>query len=213
MTHAYADIYVSDAQNNLGDMMDYAVTDCGYNADAFFALFISSGVAGAFEIGNPKFIAGMSGPELACEVVLRTFGKQLHARPSENTDKSPEYWAGWALAYCQWFTGHNFATLHKALPFSELLRLYPTLHEADVQKFVAVAIDRLAQSGKSAETKLGLIRKARGFSQRQLAEAAGVTLRMVQLYEQRQNDIHKAQAGTLLRLAHALGCKIDDLLD
>lgn len=34
--------------------------------------------------------------------------------------------------------------------------------------------------------------KARGFTQRQLSEASGVTLRMIQLYEQKQNDISKA---------------------
>jgi len=36
---------------------------------------------------------------------------------------------------------------------------------------------------------------------------------MIQLYEQRQNDINKAQAGTLLNLTKALGCEMQDLME
>lgn len=199
--------------NNLGDMLDYAVCDCGYDADVFFSLFISSGVAAEFEIGNPKFVAGMSGPELASEVVYRTFGKRLSVKPSENTDKSPEYWAGWALANYQWYSGQRFAEIYKVLPFSELLRLYPTLHEADVSKFISLAEEIFKHSRENAETKLRCLRKARGFSQKELAKVAGVSLRMIQLYEQRQNDINKAQVGTLHSLSKALGCKMEDLIE
>ena len=46
-----------------------------------------------------------------------------------------------------------------------------------------------------------------------LSFTSGVSLRMVQLYEQRQNDISKAQAAVVLSLARALGCNIEDILD
>ena len=62
-------------------------------------------------------------------------------------------------------------------------------------------------------TTLARLRKARGLSQKELAEASGVALRMIQLYEQRQNDINKAQASSLQSLAHALGCRIEDLFE
>ncbi|MCC2168494.1 MAG: helix-turn-helix domain-containing protein [Gallintestinimicrobium sp.] len=57
------------------------------------------------------------------------------------------------------------------------------------------------------------IRKARGFTQQQLSDASGVTLRMIQLYEQRQNDISKAQVNVVISLANALGCRVEDLLE
>ena len=63
------------------------------------------------------------------------------------------------------------------------------------------------------ESKLQIIRKARGFTQQQLSEVSGVTLRMIQLYEQRQNDINKAQVNVVVSLAHALGCDVEDLLE
>jgi hypothetical protein len=36
---------------------------------------------------------------------------------------------------------------------------------------------------------------------------------MIQLYEQKQNNINKAQVITLHCLAMALGCRIEDLLE
>ena len=35
---------------------------------------------------------------------------------------------------------------------------------------------------------------------------------MIQLYEQGQNDIEKAQVHVVLKLAKALGCDVEDLL-
>lgn len=43
--------------------------------------------------------------------------------------------------------------------------------------------------------------------------ASGVSLRSIQMYEQRKNDIDKAQGQTLYKLAATLGCTIEDLLE
>ena len=145
MTNAYDETYLNDAMNNLGDMFDYAVNDCGYDAEEFFTHFIISGVAQAFEKGNPKYVAGLSGPELAYEVVFRTFKIRSDIQPSEDTDKSAEYWAGWILAYYQWHSARSFGFMQKNdLNMERVLSLYHPLHEADVSKFVDVA-DRIIE--------------------------------------------------------------------
>jgi len=36
---------------------------------------------------------------------------------------------------------------------------------------------------------------------------------MIQLYEQKQNDINRAQASTLLALSRTLGCTMEDLME
>lgn len=36
---------------------------------------------------------------------------------------------------------------------------------------------------------------------------------MIQLYEQQQNDINRAQASTLLALSRSLGCAMKDLME
>ena len=214
MMRAYEETYLIDAMNNLGDMFDYAVNDCGYDAERFYTHFIVSGVAAAFEKGNPKYVAGLSGLELASEVAYRTEGIRLEATSSEYVDKSAEYWAGWILAFYQWHSARRFADMRKnGLTMERVLSFYPTLHEADQSKFVAIADQIIANNSAAGASNLQRIRKASGMTQKKLAENSGAALRMIQLYEQRKQDINKAQAATLARIAHVLGCAVEDLLE
>lgn len=63
-------------------------------------------------------------------------------------------------------------------------------------------------------SKLQERRKDAGLSQSQLAaKVDGLTVRTLQHYEQGTMDINKAAATTVRRLAIALGCSIEDLLE
>jgi transcriptional regulator with XRE-family HTH domain len=57
------------------------------------------------------------------------------------------------------------------------------------------------------------IRESRGISQTELAEKSGMNLRSIQMYEQKVNDIDKAQSQSLYKLSRVLGCGIEDLLE
>ena len=50
-------------------------------------------------------------------------------------------------------------------------------------------------------------------SQTELAEQSGVNVRNIKTYEQRDNNIDKAQAQTLYKLSRVWGCDIEDLLE
>lgn len=213
MMNAYSELYLDDAMNNLGDMVEYAVCDLGYEPDQFFEWFISSGIADKFEKGNPKYVTGMSGFELTETVLSAINIKYEKVEPAYIEFKGREYWGGWILAYYQWFTGKRFEDIVKGgLPLSTVLSMY-ILHEADESKFVEAANEILNRNKQKEKAKLHKIRKARGFTQQQLSEASGVTLRMIQLYEQGQNDINKAQVHVVVSLAKVLGCDVEDLLD
>lgn len=69
----YSELYLNDARKNLGEMIEYAVVDLGYEPDEFLDYFITSGIADKFGKGNPKYTVGMSGTELA-ECVLKAVG-------------------------------------------------------------------------------------------------------------------------------------------
>ena len=97
------------------------------------------------------------------------------------------------------------------MPIEKVLNLYPTLHEADITKFFDVADEYFKKTQK--ETNLKTIRTAAGLSQSELAKKAEVELRSIQMYEQRRNDINKAQVETLYKFAKVLGCNIEDLLE
>ena len=62
-------------------------------------------------------------------------------------------------------------------------------------------------------TNLKQYREKRKLSQRELAERSGVSLRTLQDYEKGQKPINKAAAITVLRIAQALNCKVEDLLE
>ena len=50
-------------------------------------------------------------------------------------------------------------------------------------------------------------------SQLTLSRYSNVSLRSIQLYEQKQLDINMAPANKILRLARALGCTMEELLE
>ncbi len=213
MIRAYSDIYVSEVRENLGTMLEYAKYELGADPNEFLALFVASGIAQEIECGNPKYMVGMSGIELARVVVEKSFGKYLKNDDVEDMEYGAEYWGMWALTYYQWKTQIPYKKLLQYVEWEEIMKLYPTLHEADIQKFVEVMDIKIQYHCKNRETQLARIRRLRGYSQRILAEKSGVSLRMIQLYEQRQNDIQKAQVDSLLKLAKALECGVEDLLD
>ena len=61
--------------------------------------------------------------------------------------------------------------------------------------------------------KLQERRKAAELTQAKLAEASGVSLRMIQAYEIDRKDINQAAAQTVKKLAEVLGCRVEDLID
>ena len=211
MTRAYREIYLSKAQRALGDAFDYAVNSCGIPGADFVKLFIASDVSRRMENGEPSLIAGKSGIEIACDVVLDTMGKSLDAVPRGNMLRTKEYWIGWVVAYYQWYSSRSYAEIFKALSFDDLKGMYGVLHEADISKFTEIADERVREYFR--DTNLKRIRTAYGFTQSALAERSGVTLRSIQMYEQRRKDINKANAGSLYRIARVLGCAMEDLLE
>lgn len=63
------------------------------------------------------------------------------------------------------------------------------------------------------ETNLKRIRTAYGFTQSELAKRSGVSLRSIQMYEQRNKNINKASVDAMYSLAKVLGCAIEDLIE
>ena len=211
MTYAYDEKYVEDAMNNLAEMVDYAVNACRIEIDDFWETFLVSGYAELFGKGVPKYVCGLSGTELAMEVLSKMTG--LKDFPDARTEyyPGPEYWSGWILAYYQWYSGRRFQDIYEFIKMRDLLKMYATLHEASEDKCVD-SFNRMIRL-KSYSTKLQQIRKDAGYSQKELAEKSGVNIRMIQQYESRVKDINKAAVITVMSLSKVLGCQIEDLME
>lgn len=207
--HAYDKLYLEDAMRNLGGMFDFAVNGAAIPIERFHAMFLASEEAVQFGKGNPKYIAGLSGIELAERIIVQAqdssflFDSELYVSPS------PEYWAGWSLAYLQWYTARSFAQLNlSGISAPVLLQSYHPLHEADITKTLDVFLPLLEDSGP----RLKKARKLMGLTQEALAEKTGISLRMIRAYEQGSQPLCRAEAETLLTLARCLNVPSDYLL-
>ncbi len=208
-THAYSPLYLSKASRAVGNMLHDAVVEFGMDGEDFLKRFIQSDVAEEIESGNPKYIAGKSGLELFLEVMEKTTGKAYDTELVESYERSPVYWVGWMLTHYQWYSGRTFKSILDTVPYNELLGLYGTLHEADIEKSYEV----LDAHFEKSESKLKTARKHCGLTQEELAHESGVSLNTIRAYERKGKDINKAQFDIVLRLAKALKCDITELLD
>lgn len=208
---AYNELYLSSAQNILGHAVDYAVVTLMIDPDVFAGAFAVSAVSKQFANGNPRYVAGMNGCELA-RTVLDEVHIQYPDQPDEMyLDKSPEYWSGWALAWYQWFSDRSFMEILKIVSLSDIIKMYPVYHEMDLMQFGDEMNERIEQA--EPHTNLRERRVTCGFSQSELSKESGVPLRQIQLFEQRERDINKTSAITLYKLSKALHCSMEALLE
>lgn len=137
-------------------------------ADWVASIFLSSGYAEQFERGNPAILAGMSGIELARVVVEATYKKKKLPEPRYSEGLSPEYWAGWALAEYQWYSGMRFKDIFERVKLSEIIPMYSVYHEMDISKFIetmdercstALSECRLKSCGKAADSPKRSLRR------------------------------------------------------
>ncbi|MCI6186907.1 MAG: helix-turn-helix domain-containing protein [Spirochaetia bacterium] len=208
MIHAYDKNYLSKAQNNLASMLEFAVYDLEEDLSHFYLEFLQSKICSQFERGESTVIAGKSGVELALDII----GDETLAskyRPAAN--RTPEYWCGWALAYFQWQTNLGFKEINNYISISEILAMYSPYHEMDISQFCDKMIE--LYNKRKNNTNLKALRLDAGLSQSELAEISDIPVRTIQQYEQNQKNINAAKAETVVKLAKALNCTVEALME
>lgn len=211
MIKAYDRLYLSNAQRTLGRMYDLSINGIGMDPDLVSELFVRSGTAKMYGYGHPGFVAGMSGKNLLEHILDRSGYPEKAYSELQNDDTSPEFWAGWILCYYQWYSSRPFEFILEKIPISRIVKMYHPFHEMSPTQFVSAAEKIIQES--AGETNLKKRRMFCKLSQSELAERSGVSLRMIQLYEQRRSNIGKAQYSTLARLASVLRCPVEALVD
>ena len=210
--NAYDETYLSGAQRRLGAFFDFGTRGLGLDLERIFGAFLASALSSRFGAGDPAVVAGLSGEELALEVMGSSFTDSPRISewiPGESV--SADYWTGWALAFYQWASGYSFEAIGQRISIGEIRSLYVPYHEMDIRQFCD-RIDEICLS-THPQTNLQARRIAAGLSQRQLAHASGVPVRTLQQYEQRQKNINRARADYVVSLARALCCNPSDVLE
>ena len=211
MIRAYSELYLRNARSLLADSIDYATYTEGYGSNEYYNMFIKCDLARKYEKGVPSIVSGMSGTELALRVIEKYTGKYIPRDRTYHNGRSPEYWAGWAIAYYQWYTSCNLQNLEEQVPFTSILAMYDKYHEMDIMHFV----DRIEQvrAGMRLNSYLKQFRERAGLSQSELSELAGVPVKTLQHYEQGTKSLAKANATYVLSLARILGCRPEELIE
>lgn len=202
MIHAYNETYLNSVMHNLGAVFDIAINALEIKIDLFADIFVNSKIARGIERGVPNILAGKSATEMLMIILEKDIDYNLVP-----INRTPEYWAGWVLANAQWYLNKTFKEIISVMPLSTLINMYYPYHEADEMKIIEKIKYHFSQV-----SSLKMIRKKRKLTQEQLAMLSGVNVRSIRSYEQGDNDILKAQGDTLLMLARALDCTIEELL-
>lgn len=210
MIRAYDELYLSRFARALGFMFQEAIVEEGMETERFVHLFLTSIIPREIEFGNPKYLAGMSGPEMYYDIMIQH--GYLLASDINNQSKisgySDVFWAGWILAQYQWHSQKRFKDILSVVSFSQLIQMYNPFHEADVTKI----LNELDQIMNQQDSKLKSARILRGLTQEELARRSGVSINTIRSYEQKTKDIMKAKVEIVLDLAKVLKCSIHDIL-
>lgn len=147
MTYPYSKNYLADAQKNLGFFFEFALCNLQLLPEFVQQAFLNSEVPNQIEIGNPNFLCGKSGIELAeiafaNEHLKNYFDKTQFYASQDFFYPAAEYWCGFVLAYCQWKNNLPFKKILDKFPLSKILDSYHLFHEADISKIDSVIMEK-----------------------------------------------------------------------
>lgn len=197
--------YVRSFARNFGTLLEMAYED-KKDMNVFYYLLVRSSIIKEIENGNVKYI-NLSPNELYYEIIKDKKVLKREYIPYRGS----YYWAGMMLTYYVFKYDISYKEINNNINLEQVVDVFYPLHEAGEDKFFEFINSNLNKENK--ETNLKTYRKLNKMSQNELAEISGVELRSIEMYEQRRNDINKAQSITLYKLSKALGCTIEDILE
>ena len=196
--------------NNFGFCMSFACKYLGFKANEFFKLFASSIISVEYVNANPKYVYGMSGVELAYEVLI-DLGFDPKNINDYSIEKDSNYWVGRVIAYIQYVNKYSYKYLAEIINLDLLLEKYDELAGEGLGYINEYVFKNLVSS--NSKSRLQERRKAVNLSQSELAQKADINIRTLQQYEIKGKNINNASITSVMKLAQALGCDIDDILE
>lgn len=132
MNTAYSELYISDAQKTIAHSFDYAVNKMNLSLKEYAEKFLAFKYLNLLESGDPHYVAGISGIELAKEIC----GKENTDFGHLSYEPKVEYWTGWILSYYQWAKNTKYKTILSKFPIEKFEKAYPTFHECNKNRMI-----------------------------------------------------------------------------
>ena len=125
-------------------MFQFCLCNLGKSPEELQQDFLSSIIPSQIEFGNPDFLSGKSGLELAF-FLYQNIEQKIEEALQEPYYPEAEYWAGFVVAYAQWKLKISFSTLFSKYPLERILANYHLMHEADISTMVDLIQSEMAQ--------------------------------------------------------------------
>lgn len=193
----------------MAEMFDYAENHLHMDCKNYFKLFNNTHISEAFDRYDMVYIYGKSSIEIVNEVLgLNNINRKVRYK-EKLFMPGDAYWTGMIVAsYC--FAKHiSFRKFEKLIDIDMIKNSFNPLHEAPHEK----AIQYIDMHLRNASTHLARYRKKMGLSQSELSILSGVSLRSIQMYEERNKDINAASFETVKKLSKILRVNTDDLYE
>ena len=214
MAYAYNRNIVPVVQDLMGGMIDFAVYGLDSSLADFYNAFLDSKYCIRVERADSKTVMGRSGIELCYDILGRESidSDAMNAYTAHAiSQRSQEYWTGWAVAYYQWLTSLAYREINEVRDINDIAAMYSVYHEMDISHFS----DRMSEiyRQKHPDSKLKTMRMNAGLTQRELAMATEIPLKTIQQYEQRRKNINSDSVDYLVTLSRTLNCDIEMLIE
>lgn len=144
MNTAYNALYINDARKIIAHSFDYAVKKMSVPLEQYVNSFINFKYISLIENGDPHYVAGISGIELAKEIC----NKQGIKYGLLEYNPGIEYWIGWILSYYQWSRNLKFKDILSKFNLERFKKAYPTFHECN-EKRMFEYLDEIVLENKS----------------------------------------------------------------
>ena len=211
MIHPFDETYLYRIQEKFSNLIDYLYYYQKLDYQSIEKILCKSKYVKFLLDGNPYYSVGKSSVEII-KIIEEEFNlPSIDEEYVDTFEKTPQYWAGYALSYYCYEMFKDFNYIFYSISLEKIIYMYKVYHEMDIMRFVE-NFDKMLKNGHK-ETNLRIIRLINNMSQSELSNKSGVSLRNIQLYEQRVNSIDRAQVQTLFKLATVLHCSIEDLLE
>lgn len=203
------DRLVITAIEMMGEMFEYSKSYLHIESDKFFDMLNSTHISDKIYDLDIIYIYGKSSIEiindicLANDIKIKLYDKNVFLKNEKY------YWLGLVVASYCYGKKISFKEIGKRIKPSQVLRMYNTMHEAPHMK----VIDEIDKILNRQESILKHIRQSKNISQSELSILSGVSLRSIQMYEQKKKNISQASFETVKRLANSLSIKIEELYE
>ena len=203
------DRLVITAIEMMAEMFEFAKCYLRIECDEFFNLLNYTHLSDRIYNLDIIYIYGKSSIEIVNEICSANdiIIKRIDKNKFLKSDK--HYWLGLVIASYCYGKRISFKEISKRIKPSQILKIYNTMHEAPHIKVIE-EIDKILDSQESV---LKSIRQLKNISQNELSILSGVSLRSIQMYEQKKKNISKASFEIVKRLANSLSVNPEELYE